>query len=136
RAAARKGHPHRGIVTAAPRVIIVKVQDCDVLVVGGGLHGLSTALHLARRKCRVVLIERRWIGRHASGASAAGIRSLNRHPAEIALTRAAIAEWYRIEELVGDDCGFDPTGQIRIAHQSNRVRLEERLERLAAAGWS
>lgn len=114
----------------------MKVQNCDVAVVGGGLHGLSVALHLARRNCRVALIERRWIGRHASGASAAGIRSLNRHPAEIALTRAAIAQWYRIAELVGDDCGFDPTGQIRIARQPDRVRLEERLERLAVAGWS
>ena len=44
----------------------------DTIVAGGGLHGLSAALHLARAGRRVVTLERSWVGRHASGASAAG----------------------------------------------------------------
>ncbi|MEY4932386.1 MAG: hypothetical protein RLZZ403_706, partial [Pseudomonadota bacterium] len=41
----------------------------DVCVVGGGIAGLSTALHLAERGYRVVLLEGHRIGWGASGRS-------------------------------------------------------------------
>ena len=41
--------------------------QCDVLVVGGGLLGASTALHLARSGLDVVLVEKDSIGSAASG---------------------------------------------------------------------
>jgi gamma-glutamylputrescine oxidase len=41
--------------------------DADVCVVGGGVAGCSTALHLAERGYRVVLLEDRAIGAAASG---------------------------------------------------------------------
>jgi gamma-glutamylputrescine oxidase len=43
--------------------------DCDVCVVGGGIAGCSTALHLAERGYRVVLLEDKRIGWGASGRS-------------------------------------------------------------------
>jgi len=43
--------------------------DADVCVIGGGLAGCSTALHLAERGYRVVLIEAKRIGWGASGRS-------------------------------------------------------------------
>ena len=43
--------------------------DADVCVVGGGIAGLSTALHLAERGYRVVLLEGHRIGWGASGRS-------------------------------------------------------------------
>ena len=47
----------------------------DVLIIGGGLHGLSAALHLARGGASVTVLEADFVGRHASGASAAGVRT-------------------------------------------------------------
>lgn len=41
--------------------------DCDVVVIGGGLLGASTALHLAEAGVDVVLIEKDHIGSGASG---------------------------------------------------------------------
>ena len=41
----------------------MSAQAIDTLVVGGGLHGLSAALHLARAGRRVVILERSWVGR-------------------------------------------------------------------------
>jgi gamma-glutamylputrescine oxidase len=41
--------------------------DCDVCVVGGGIAGCSTALQLAERGYRVVLVEQQRIGWGASG---------------------------------------------------------------------
>lgn len=43
--------------------------DADVCVIGGGLAGCSTALHLAERGFRVVLLETQRIGWGASGRS-------------------------------------------------------------------
>src|SRR5262245_53697608 len=41
--------------------------DCDVCVIGGGIAGCSSALHLAERGYRVVLLEDKRIGWGASG---------------------------------------------------------------------
>ncbi len=45
--------------------------ETDVCVVGGGIAGCSTALHLADRGMRVVLLEEHRIGWGASGRSGA-----------------------------------------------------------------
>ena len=66
----------------------------DVLIVGGGLQGLSSALHLARRGFRVRLLEAEYCGRHASGVNAGGVRSLGRHLAEIPLALGALDKSY------------------------------------------
>ncbi|HEX9706779.1 MAG TPA: FAD-binding oxidoreductase, partial [Steroidobacteraceae bacterium] len=43
--------------------------EADVCVVGGGIAGCSTALHLAERGYRVVLLEAERVGFGASGRS-------------------------------------------------------------------
>lgn len=103
--------------------------EADVIVVGGGLHGCSSALHLAQRGRKVVLLERRHVGRHSSGINAGGVRTLNRDPAEIGLSVAGMELWRRIGELVGDDCGFHAHGQIRICESA--ADMEKSARRVA-----
>ena len=79
-----------------------KTARPDMIVIGGGLIGLSTAVAAARAGMAVTLLEARTCGRHASSASAGGVRSLNRHPSEIAMARAALELWRRAPELFGD----------------------------------
>ncbi|WP_340117008.1 FAD-dependent oxidoreductase [Pelagibius sp. 7325] len=108
----------------------------DVVVVGGGLHGLSAALHLARGGARVGLLERAWIGRHASGASAAGVRTLGRPIAELPISLEAMAMWHDIRGLVDDDCGFHMHGQIKVAENASELAgLRQRDEQLRALGY-
>lgn len=102
----------------------------DALVIGGGLHGLSAALQLARRGVRVRLLERRRIGRHSSGASAAGVRTLGRDRAELPAALVAMEMWRDMKGLVGDDCGFRPYGQLLVAE--NETELEELRSKVAA----
>ncbi|CCE09724.1 LecH [Bradyrhizobium sp. STM 3843] len=112
----------------------MNAEAFDAAVIGGGLHGLSAALHLARARRRVVVIERRWTGRHASGATAAGVRTLNRDVAEIPISLEAMDSWHEIERLVGDDCGFHSTGQLLVAeteeHMAGLHRREARMRQL------
>ncbi len=103
--------------------------EADVVIVGGGLHGCSAALHLAQRGQRVVVLERRHVGRHSSGINAGGVRTMNRDPAEIGLSVAGMELWRRIGELVGDDCGFQAHGQIRVAETA--AELEKVAQRVA-----
>lgn len=108
----------------------------DIAVVGGGLHGLSAALNLARTGQRVILLEREWIGRHASGASAAGVRTLGRKRQELALSLESMEMWHRIETIVGDDCGFHAYGQLRLATTEEDLQtLRARVEALHADGY-
>jgi gamma-glutamylputrescine oxidase len=56
---------------APSRPTLAGTVDCDVCVVGAGIAGCSTALHLAERGYRVVLLEENRIGWGASGRSGA-----------------------------------------------------------------
>jgi gamma-glutamylputrescine oxidase len=44
-------------------------SNVDICVIGGGIAGCSTALHLSQRGYRVALLEADWIGHGASGRS-------------------------------------------------------------------
>lgn len=113
------------------------VATADVIVVGGGLHGCSTALHLARAGVSALVIEKDYVARHASGVNAGGVRTLSRHEAEVPLALAALELWYGIGELVGDDCGFESHGQIRVAeNEEDAATLKQREARMRALGYA
>ncbi len=109
----------------------------DALVIGGGLHGLAVALNLARRGKQVTLLERRYVGRHSSTATAAGVRRLGRDPREIALSMVAMEMWHAMARIVGDDCCFRAGGQIRVAETPAELDANERrAAQTRAAGWT
>ena len=111
-------------------------QRPDLAVIGAGLMGLSVALEARTRGMSVVILEAESCARHASSASAGGVRSLNRHPAEIALTRAALPLWEGLAQRLGRDCGFKRSGQIRVAEDAAAMQaLEERAATTAALGF-
>jgi sarcosine oxidase, subunit beta len=113
------------------------VNTADVIVVGGGIHGSSTAFHLAQRGIKALLIEKDHVGRHASGVNAGGVRRLGRHEAEIPLSIASMELWHRIHELVGDDCGFESHGQVKVAEsEAELASCRARVERLNALGYT
>ncbi|RMX03511.1 FAD-binding oxidoreductase [Corticibacter populi] len=109
----------------------------DVLVIGGGLQGLSSALQLARRGLRVRLLEAEYCGRHASGVNAGGVRTLGRHVAEIPLALGARRMWHRLRELLGDDGGFVASGQLQVAENAaDQQAAQERIAQLQARGFT
>jgi len=65
----------------------------DVIIIGGGLHGCATALHLALRGMRAIVLEKDYAGRHASGVNAGGVRMLARAMAEVPLSLAGVGIW-------------------------------------------
>lgn len=112
-------------------------RTADVVIIGGGLHGCSTALHLALRGLKPILIEKDYAGRHASGVNAGGVRQLARDLAEIPLSIASMDIWERIEELVGDDCGFESHGTVLVAESDEELAgFKARVDDLRLKGFT
>lgn len=108
----------------------------DVLIIGGGLHGLSAALHLSFRGLKVRLLEKDYPGRHASGVNAGGVRRLGRDLAEVPLSVAAMQLWHEMEDLVEDDCGFVRCAQLKVAETDAELQaLRERAASVNALGF-
>ena len=112
-------------------------RTADVIVIGAGIHGASTALHLALRGLDVIVIEKDYAGRHSSGVNAGGVRQLARHVAEIPLSIASMELWERIESLVDDDCGFEAHGQVLVAETDEELaELRSRVDDLKMRGFT
>ncbi len=101
-------------------------EMADLVVIGGGIHGCSAALHAALRGLSVVVVEKDTVARHASGVNAGGVRRLGRHYAEIPISQRSMEIWNRIGDLLDDDCGFQRAPQIKVAE------TEAELEKLKA----
>lgn len=111
------------------------------IVIGGGIHGTCTAIHLALKGMRPIVIEKNNVGWHASGVNAGGVRQLRRHPAEIPLSVAAMESWMHLDALLGKYapmCEFvGNVGQIAVAENEADMRpLEARVAELARLGWT
>ncbi len=119
-----------------PPIVWLSMPSLDAIIIGGGLHGASCAFHLARRGKRVLVLERAEVGRHASGASAGGVRTLGRDVAEVPLARAAMEMWHAIDKFVDDDCGFHAHGQIKVAENAGEMAaLEQRVAEMRRLGF-
>lgn len=109
----------------------------DVVVIGGGLHGCATALHCARAGLKVEVLEREAVGRHASGVNAGGVRQLGRHLSEVPLSVLAMQMWRSIGDYVDDDCGFQQSGQIKVARtEAHMAENRDRVAKLRAMGFT
>jgi len=107
------------------------------VVIGGGIHGCSTALHLALRGLKPILVEKDYAGRHASGVNAGGVRQLARDIAEIPLSISSMDLWEHVQELVGDDCGFTAHGTVLVAESDAELAgFKARVDDLRMRGFT
>ena len=68
------------------------METCDVVVIGGGVIGVSIAYHLARFGCkRVLLLERGQLGSGTTAQSSCILRTHYSVPENVALAKASMA---------------------------------------------
>jgi glycine/D-amino acid oxidase-like deaminating enzyme len=133
----------------ARRSPLAGTVEADLLVVGGGLTGLWTALHAAEEGKSVVLLEGERLAFGASGRNGGfcdaslthGLgNGLQRWPDEMeTLERLGRENLEGIAATIrahGIDCGWEPTGTIAVATAPHQLPwLEEEAEGLRRFGW-
>ena len=89
-------------------------KTADVVVIGGGVMGASTAYHLARKGVsRVVLVEREaFFGQGSTGRCAGGVRYQFATEVNIRLSQASLPMLERFKEETGVDAGYRPIGYL------------------------
>jgi sarcosine oxidase subunit beta len=86
----------------------------DVVVIGGGAMGASTAFHLASRGVPdVVVLERETLASGSTSRSAGGARLQFADELNVRLSLRSLAEFERWDALIGDYVGFVPTIAFR-----------------------
>lgn len=89
------------------------MRTADVTIIGGGIMGCSTAYHLARRGCRVVLLEREpQLCSGSTGRCSGGVRHQFAHPVNVQLSVASICKIQHFEEEVGHPADFQQDGYL------------------------
>lgn len=103
-----------------------------VVIVGGGVVGLSTAYHLAKAGIRdVVLVERHTLTSGTTWHSAAGVRALRSSRNLTELIRHSIALYSSLEAETGQATGWTQPGSLGVAKTGDRL---VHLKRQAALG--
>ena len=120
----------------------------DVVIIGGGVIGLSIALELAYRGVETVVLERGLPGDRATSAlgAAAGLINPQAHPGiepepvrDLALlSRHLYADWIAsIEEEAGVLCEYDVRGGLTVARtDAEEVQLDRALDWQRSRGLS
>ena len=91
-------------------------RTADVVVVGGGANGTSTAFHLAKLGMKnVVLLERRQLAAGATGKSGSLVRMHYTNEVESRLALESLKVFQNFGDVVGGDCGWSPVGFVQLS---------------------
>lgn len=87
----------------------------DVIVVGAGMVGAWTALGLAERGLRVLVVERAFAGAGSTGAAMGHLVVMDDTPAQLALCRHSVARWHGVAPTLGASAEYDRAGTLWLA---------------------
>jgi len=97
-----------------------------VVVIGGGIIGVATALELAERGVPTVLCEKGVIGGEQSSRNWGFCRQMGRDPREVPLAMESLRLWRRMNERVGAETGFRQAGIIYLAETEAWLAAQSR----------
>jgi heterotetrameric sarcosine oxidase beta subunit len=113
-AQALRGHRHWQPAwrDAAPR------PSYDIVIVGGGGHGLATAYYLAKEHglSNIAVIEKGWIGSGNAGRNTTIIRSNYREPGNIPLYELSMKLWEGLEQDLNYNAMVSQRGVVNLFH--------------------
>ena len=98
----------------------------DVVVIGGGIIGTSTALELAERGLKVALCEKGTIAGEQSSRNWGWVRISLRDPREIPLMAESIRIWSGLDERTGGDTGYRRAGIVFAGSSEDAVAAYDR----------
>ena len=116
------------------------MTETDVLIIGGGIAGASTAYHLAQHGHDVTLLERGEIASEASGVNAGSIGAIgwgNAPDLEAYLTMGSLEIFQSLQLDLGYDIAFRQSGCLQAIHtEAQYVYTRDHIQHLQAHGYS
>ena len=106
----------------------------DIIIIGGGIMGCSSAFQLGQRGLKVVLLEKSGLGNGSTGRSSAIIRQhySNEITARMALHSLRIFQNFKDE--VGGDAGFTQSGFLVLTPEKDLEGLQANVELQRSVG--
>lgn len=99
--------------------------EVDVVVVGGGIAGVSTALFLAEKGLRVCICEKGQIGAEQSSRNWGWTRQMGRDPSEMPLSIESMKIWRTFNTRFGIDVGYRETGITYLCRNAREINEAE-----------
>ena len=100
----------------------------DVVIVGGGGHGLATAYYLAREHgiSNVAVLEKGWLGGGNTGRNTTVIRSNYLQDESAAIYEHALKLWEGLAEELNYNVMYSPRGVMMLAHSVTDIQIGKR----------
>lgn len=99
--------------------------SATVVIIGGGIIGLTAALALSERSIPVVVLEKGRLAGEQSSRNLGWIRKTSRHPEDVPLALAADRLWAGMAERVGSDVGYRQSGIMFLARTAEQLAVHE-----------
>ena len=98
----------------------------DVVIVGGGVNGLSLAYHLAADQGirKVAVLERSYLGSGASGRNTQVIRANYNTPETVPLYAASLAMYRTLSQRLDMNVLFTTQGELDLCHTQDSLQVE------------
>jgi glycine/D-amino acid oxidase-like deaminating enzyme len=100
-------------------------SSASVVIIGGGIVGVTAALALAERNIPVVLLEKGHIAGEQSSRNLGWIRKTSRHAQDVPLAQAADRLWAEMPGRVGRDVGYRQAGIMFLARTQEQMAMHE-----------
>lgn len=103
-----------------------------MVIIGGGIIGVTTALFLAQRNIAVTLLEKGRVAAEQSSRNWGWIRKQGRDADELPVVIEAIRLWRQLAEECGEDIGLTQTGVTYLANSDKDMAGFEAFMKIAA----
>ncbi|MEX4005000.1 NAD(P)/FAD-dependent oxidoreductase [Paraburkholderia sp. EG285A] len=96
-------------------------ESADVVVVGGGIIGVSTAMYLSEKGLKVVICEKGYIAGEQSSRNWGWVRVTRRDPRELLLSVESLRLWRTLDRNLGIDTGFVESGILAVSNKDDEL---------------
>ncbi|MCH8142770.1 MAG: FAD-binding oxidoreductase, partial [Proteobacteria bacterium] len=101
-------------------------DQVDVVIIGAGVIGISTAWFLIKRGVSVFVCEKGRVAGEQSSRNWGWVRQQGRDAAELPIAIDSVNTWAQLSKETGEDLGFTRQGVLYLAHTDKELAEHEK----------